>query len=104
MKTTAQPFSPTPSSYATRSTTKLLVAVHGIGDQTAYETVQSVAVQVGRHLGHPLAMPLGRFYPVPAGTSGQVSASPILLGAPDDPQPLHNIGLAEAYWASIPRG
>ena len=45
------------------ATTKLFVAVHGIGDQTAYETIQSVALQVTRHYGTPVSLPLGRFYP-----------------------------------------
>src|SRR5262245_932041 len=42
--------------------TKVLVAVHGIGDQVGYATVQSVAGRLGAFLGCPAGIPLGRFY------------------------------------------
>src|SRR5262245_33440398 len=84
--------------------TKLLVAVHGIGDQTAYETIQSVALRVSAHAGQPVATPLGRFYLHRPGVPVQnpPAAMPQIL-TDLDPGKLDGIGLAEAYWAPIPR-
>src|SRR4051794_17685226 len=59
--TTFTPGSDVPQQLAPEGT-KLLLAVHGIGDQTAYETIQPVALRVGAHLGRPVATALGRFY------------------------------------------
>ena len=42
--------------------TKVLVAIHGIGSQTAYATVQSVAAQLGNYYDIGAPIPLGRFY------------------------------------------
>ena len=113
MTTTAERLALEPPPPQTRKTTKLLVAVHGIGDQVAYETIQSVALRVAAHLDQPLAMPLGRFYsrlPQAPGAAADAAhatellpGGPILLRAPDDPHALADIGLAEAYWAEIPR-
>ena len=88
---------------ADRPATKLIVAVHGIGDQTAYATIQSVALRLSAYLGHEVAPPLGRFYfcPKDAPSDAPVSAVPQMM-TPNDP-PLAGIGLAEAYWAPIPR-
>jgi hypothetical protein len=83
--------------------TKLIVAVHGIGDQTAYATIQSVALRLSAYLGHEVAPPLGRFYysPKDGPSDAPVSAMPQMMTG-DDP-PFTGIGLAEAYWAPIPR-
>src|SRR5437867_62833 len=40
---------------------KIIVAVHGIGDQVRCETIQSVAVQLCRYCGLSSAIPLGHF-------------------------------------------
>jgi hypothetical protein len=42
-------------------TEKILVAVHGIGEQVRSETIQAVANQLCRYCGLPPTMPLGRF-------------------------------------------
>ena len=55
---------------------KILVAVHGIGDQIGYATAQSVASQVGAYYDIAAAIPLGRFYP----TAGEESGRPMLPG------------------------
>ena len=41
---------------------KILIAVHGIGDQFNFATIQSVAYRVCDYVGQPAAMPLGRFH------------------------------------------
>ncbi len=86
-----------------RPSTTLFAAVHGIGDQTAYETIQSVALRVSAHLGQAFAPPLGRFYfnPKEAPSTAPAPAVPQLMTAEDGP--LEGIGLGEVYWAPIPR-
>jgi hypothetical protein len=88
------------------------VAVHGIGDQIGYSTIQSVAVRVGAYYGIAPALPLGRFYSVgtaradgrerPRGVL-EVEPSPVLMVNPPDPVELADIGFAEVYWAPIAR-
>jgi hypothetical protein len=81
--------------------TKMLVAIHGIGDQTAYATVQAVAAQLGNYYDIGAPIPLGRFYQTGAENGGP---APILMVAPPDPTAFVGFGFAEAYWARIPRG
>jgi hypothetical protein len=80
---------------------KILVAVHGIGDQIGYATAQSVASQVGAYYDITAAIPLGRFYP----TAGEASGRPMptLMVPPQDPVQFRDIGFAEVYWAEVPR-
>jgi hypothetical protein len=73
---------------------KILVAVHGIGDQTAYQTAQSVAYRLCAFYDVPLAIPLGRFHDNPGGA--------FIPKPPLDPD-LPDLGFAEAYWAGVPR-
>lgn len=98
------PFAPYSQPQEAPATTKLLVAVHGIGDQTAYETIQSVALRVSAHGGRPVATPLGRFYLNRPGAppAEHPMPTPQLMTDPDAGA-LQGIGLAEAYWAPIPR-
>jgi pimeloyl-ACP methyl ester carboxylesterase len=70
---------------------KLIIAIHGIGDQIRYETAQSVAFRFYDFYDLPPALPVGRFY---GGTSGVAMMEP-----PGNP----NLAFAEAYWADIPR-
>jgi hypothetical protein len=81
---------------------KVLVAVHGIGNQIGYATVQTVASQLGTYYGICPAIPLGRFYPAAAG-SGPIRPMPALMMAPPDPAPFVGLGFAEVYWAGIAR-
>ena len=66
------------ASTGARASTKILVAVHGIGDQIGYETVQSVATRIGAYYGIAPALPLGRFYPAGSepSTGGSATARP----------------------------
>ena len=78
--------------------TKLIVAIHGIGDQYRYATIRSVVTRFGRHFDFPAATPLGSFY----APDGSISAFR-LPAPPDPPGGLGGIGFAEVYWADIPR-
>jgi hypothetical protein len=72
---------------------KLIVAVHGVGDQSSYATLQSVFNQFCRFHGEPSGIPLGAFH------NGQDTFS---VGR-NDPRKLESLAFAEVYWASIPR-
>ena len=82
---------------------KIIVAVHGVGDQFAYEGIQAVARQFCRFAGATGAVPLGRYYsalkpdPPPSIRPGYLVFTP-----PSDP-PLPGYGFAEIYWANVPR-
>ena len=87
-----------PSAIGTKAPpAKVLVAVHGIGNQFQYATIQAVA-----HGFLPLPPqagddPLGRFH--------RDATGPYMLQ--DDPllnqEGVGGIGFAEIYWADIPR-
>ena len=77
---------------------KVLVAVHGIGDQFNYATVQSVALRLSAYHDMPAPIPLGRFYP----DTGPVSDDVRILVSPPPGVP-SGVGFAEVYWAGIPR-
>ncbi len=76
---------------------KILVAVHGIGNQFQYATIQAVAHGFCRYLRKPATIPLGRFH--------RDATGPYMLQ--DDPllgqEGVGGIGFAEIYWADIPR-
>jgi hypothetical protein len=73
---------------------KIIVAVHGIGDQFRHATVQSVIAQFCAHHNLPSAVPLGGFY------EGQ---GPLSLGPPYPAKPFGELAFTEVYWAGIPR-
>src|ERR687896_2564532 len=75
---------------------KIIVAVHGIGDQMSYETAQSVAFRFCDYCNVPPAIPLGLFHPLQAKEDGFLVDAP-----PDSPLPGH--GFAEVYWAGVAR-
>lgn len=77
---------------------KLVIAIHGIGDQYRQATIQSVVTRFGYHFDFPAAVPLGSFYATP----GKISAF-TLKSPPIAPPDLAGIGFVEAYWADIPR-
>jgi hypothetical protein len=85
----------------TQATTvpKILVAVHGIGDQIANATVQSVAFRVYEYYGFPPAVPLGRFH-----RSAKAPPGVELFERESDPKFPARLGFAEVYWADVPRG
>lgn len=88
---------------------KIVVAIHGVGEQSHAETIRSVATQFGSRLKPPLPlMPLG-YFSVDGAAKVKVSGLDLPEWKPDDPhaavlQQLSEIGFAEVYWADIPRG
>lgn len=74
--------------------TKVIVAVHGIGDQQSYATIQSVVNQFCGYYQHPAAVPLGSFH----------TGEPTFSAHPPYPaDPFDRFAFAEVYWAGIPR-
>jgi hypothetical protein len=76
---------------------KIIVAVHGIGDQFAFETVRSVADRFCQYMGLPSAIPLGRFHSVHGTVTGAYIPRGNMKWFPV------GLGFAEIYWADIPR-
>jgi hypothetical protein len=78
---------------------KIIVAIHGIGDQYRNETIQAVAHGFCRYMGRPVAIPLGRFHTSDATVVSSYipRKEQIPGGFPGD------IGFVEVYWANIPR-
>jgi hypothetical protein len=77
---------------------KIVIAIHGIGDQYQNATVRSVVSIFGRCFDQATPVPLGGFYS--ADGSVQVfRATP----PPSVKFPMSAIGFVEAYWADIPR-
>jgi len=72
---------------------KVIVAVHGVGDQYNFATIQAVVNQFCRFHGEPAAVPLGRFHGEP-----RFSISP-----PFPEGTFDHLAFAEVYWAKIPR-
>lgn len=97
---------------------KVFVAIHGIGDQTCYETIQVVARQVFKIFNFSGALPLGQFYsemeikPQTGSSDGRLLYKKICQQGstgscngckhPHDPQ-FGCVSFAEVYWAGIPR-
>ena len=77
---------------------RVYVAVHGIGDQFQYATIQQVANRLARYYNVAVPIPLGSFHSKAASEVGFL----FLKTPPYDPR-LIDAGLAEIYWADIPR-
>jgi hypothetical protein len=73
---------------------KVIVAVHGVGDQYSFATLQSVVNQFCGFYRQPAAMPLGSFH------TGQVAFS---IHPPYPQDPFERLAFSEVYWARIPR-
>lgn len=80
--------------------TKVIVAVHGIGDQFQFATIQSVANRFSAFSTTPQALPLGKFYDQPIGTPPEIA---YLLQMELDRIDKQRFGFVEVYWADIPR-
>lgn len=85
---------------------KLVVAVHGIGDQSRNETILSTAIRFCDYYRYPGLVPLGAFYQTPPDPAlpPPPPAPPLVIHDP----PLTagftgEIGFAEAHWADIAR-
>ena len=77
---------------------RIYVAIHGIGDQFQYATIQQVARSLGRYCGVTGTVPLGRFHCTSIRDFGFLR-----LRGPSYPPEFQDVGLAEIYWADIPR-
>ncbi len=77
---------------------KIIVAIHGIGDQFTCATIQSVVNIFFGCYGQTAAMPLGNL-------RNQLTGAQRFIVPPSPPysQPWQNIAFAEVYWADIPR-
>lgn len=79
---------------ASARVTKVIVAVHGIGDQYSYATIQAVVNRFCRYYCYPAAVPLGSFHG---------SDRPFSIQPPYPDAPFRRFAFAEVYWATIPR-
>ncbi|MGI9087572.1 MAG: MFS transporter [Chthoniobacterales bacterium] len=86
---------------AGQSAKKVVVAVHGIGDQFRYATVQSVAAAFTDYCGHRGRTPLGGFHATPPEVGSWRLFEP--TWPPEIPAKLRGTVFAEIYWAGIPR-
>ncbi|HEX3729294.1 MAG TPA: hypothetical protein VHV47_05790, partial [Opitutaceae bacterium] len=77
---------------------KLVLAIHGIGDQTRNDTVLSAGFRVRDYFRDGTVLSLGGFHRALEPVAGTVQPRPPFLLQQAD------IGLAEVYWADIPRG
>jgi len=75
-------------------TKKVIVAIHGIGDQTEFATIQQIAAQFCLYQKSTFAVPLGNFH------NKQTTFE---LPEPVKPETLREFLFAEVYWAGIPR-
>ena len=76
---------------------KVLVAVHGIGNQFQYATIQSVAYGFCRYFGMPAAIPLGRFH--------RLTPGPYVLDPDLRPKDIkRGFGFVEVYGPTSLRG
>jgi hypothetical protein len=73
---------------------KVIVAVHGVGDQYSFATLQSVINQFCGFYQQPAAMPLGSFH---------TGKSAFSIHPPYPADPFERLAFAEVYWARIPR-
>ena len=77
---------------------KIILAVHGIGDQSRNETALATTIRFCEHFDYPDMIPLGAFY-------GALDGKPALFVPNDPPRDglTGTIGFAEVYWADIAR-
>lgn len=74
---------------------KIFVGVHGIGDQTECETIQTIIERVTSYQGSALHAPLGKI--------GSAILDHGVYLTPDLSDQGNVIGFSEVYWADIPR-
>jgi hypothetical protein len=79
---------------ANTSVTKVIVAVHGVGDQYSYATIQSVVNQFCSFYQQPAGVPLGNFH---------TGRSTFCIPPPYPQKLFERFAFAEVYWAKIPR-
>ena len=83
---------------------RLVVAVHGIGSQYRYATIQAVASRFAAYCKQPMTLPLGAFHPdklIRKVDSPELGAYP--FGPPPEyTTAFDGLGFAESFWADIP--
>lgn len=87
---------------------KVIVAVHGIGDQTQFATLQQVVSQFCQYHGKVAGVPLGNFHVLsqPSPTTDPKAPeviTPLVLSSVGYSEPLRKFAFAEVYWADIAR-
>lgn len=83
---------------------RLVVAVHGIGSQYRYATIQAVASRFAAYCQQPMTLPLGAFHPdklIRKFDSPELGAYPF-WPPPDYTTAFDGLGFAESFWADIP--
>ncbi len=78
---------------------KIIVTVHGIGDQVRNETALSTVVRFCDHFGYPGMVPLGALY----GTLEHKLPALVLTDPPVRAGLTGEMGFAEVHWADIAR-
>jgi len=94
-----------------RTVRKVVVAVHGIGDQAQNETALATTIRFCDYFGYPGMVSLGAFYGSLQGPRARWYFGPdrppapaLVLPEPSVPSQFRErIGFAEVYWADIPR-
>lgn len=89
---------PVPAAPPLPAVNQLVLAVHGIGDQTRNSTILSTAAQFCRHFDHRALLPLGGFH-----DTLQDGRPPFVITDPSPAGTLGAIGFAEIYWADLAR-
>src|SRR6266404_260725 len=84
--------------------TRLVVAVHGIGSQFRYSTVQAVTSRFAAYCGKPMTQPLGTFHPTELITKPDSPELGAYLFEPpkEFEKDFSGFGFAEVFWADIP--
>jgi hypothetical protein len=84
---------------------KIILAVHGIGDQFKFATIQSVANRFCLSRENPRSLPLGKFYDESIGETPETYLLRLDVneGKPPDKYSKLEYGFSEIYWADIPR-
>ncbi|MCC3158376.1 hypothetical protein LJ737_14095 [Hymenobacter sp. 15J16-1T3B] len=77
-----------------REVTKVIVAIHGVGDQHSFGTLQSVVNRFCSYHHAPAAVPLGSFH-----TKDNLYCLPDWYPR----EQFQHLAFAEVYWADIPR-
>jgi hypothetical protein len=87
-----------------KQVTKLVVAVHGIGSQFRYSTVEVVTVWFAAYCGRPITQPLGVFHPAKVITRPDAPELGAYLfeGPPKFAEDFNGLAFAEVFWADIP--
>jgi hypothetical protein len=83
---------------------RLVVAVHGIGSQLRYATVQSVVSRFAAYCGKQMTLPLGAFHPTKLITKPYSPELGTYLFEPPKgfDKEFGGFGFAEVFWADIP--